>query len=128
MVEPLAMRRDDADGYQPDPDTRRNVALVRQAVELGADILKTDSFENLDEYDQIIEAASGRPVLPRGGSRISDEEILRRTFILMEKGASGIVYGRNIFQHLRPEHMVQACKAMVHQGASVREALAILSG
>ncbi len=128
MVEPLAMQRNDAGGYRPDPDTRRNVALVRQAVELGADILKTDSFEDLDEYDRIIEAASGRPVLPRGGSRISDEEILRRTFILMEKGASGIVYGRNIFQHLRPDRMVQACKAMVHQGASVREALAILSG
>ncbi|HVN82865.1 MAG TPA: aldolase [Terriglobia bacterium] len=127
MVEPLAMHRDDTVGYRPDPDTCRNVALVRQAVELGADILKTDSFEDLDEYGRIIEAASGRPVLPRGGSRVSDEEILRRTFILMEKGASGIVYGRNIFQHPRPERMVKACRAMVHQGATVQEAMAILS-
>ena len=128
MVEPLVMERDDAGGYRPDPDTPRNVALVRQAVELGADILKTDSFENLDEYDRIIEAASGRPVLPRGGSRVSDEEVLRRTFLLMEKGASGIVYGRNIFQSPKPDRMVRACNAMVHQGASAREALAILSG
>ena len=78
------------------------------------------------EYDQIIEAASGHPVLPRGGSRISEEEILKSTFTLMKKGASGIVYGRNIFQHPRPDRMAQACKAVVHQGASVREALAIL--
>lgn len=126
MVEPLVMRLDEQGNYQPEPDIRRNVALVRQAVELGADVVKAESFENLDEYPQIIEAASGRPVLPRGGSRVSDEEVLRRTFVLMQKGASGIVYGRNVFQHPRPECMARACKAIVHRGVPVAEALAIL--
>jgi len=128
MVEPLPMQPQGHGEYRPDPDIHRNVALVRQAVELGADVLKTDSFENLDEFEKIIEAASGRPVLPRGGSRISEEEVLRRTHTMMQKGAAGIVYGRNIFQHPRPELMTQACKAIVHQGVSMGEALAILRG
>jgi DhnA family fructose-bisphosphate aldolase class Ia len=93
---------------------------------LSGDVVKAESFEDLDAYAQIIEAASGRPVLPRGGSRVSDEELLRRTCVLMQKGASGIVYGRNVFQHPRPECVARACKAIVHQGASVAGALAIL--
>jgi class I fructose-bisphosphate aldolase len=127
MVEPLAMLRDSQRGvYQPDSDIRRNAALVRQAVELGADVIKAESFEALDEYYKVIEAASGKPVLPRGGSRISEEEVLRRTFELIRQGAAGIVYGRNIYQHPRPKQMAAACKSIVHAGASVETALAIL--
>jgi fructose-bisphosphate aldolase, class I len=127
MVEPLAMLRDpQKGGYHPDADISRNVALVRQAVELGADIVKAESFEKLDEYYKIIEAASGRPVLPRGGSRIPDREILRRTYVLIQQGASGIVYGRNVFQHPHPVRIAAACKAIVHAGAGVEEALRIL--
>jgi DhnA family fructose-bisphosphate aldolase class Ia len=127
MVEPLVLLPDEKNGgYKPDADIRRNVALVRQAVELGADIIKAESFENLGEYHKIIEAASGRPVLPRGGSRIPDREILRRTHALMKQGAAGIVYGRNVFQHPHPVRMAKACKAIVHRSASVEEALQIL--
>jgi fructose-bisphosphate aldolase, class I len=127
MVEPLVMLRgDQREGYQPDPDIRRNAALVRQAVELGADVIKAESFEVLDEYHTIIEAASGKPVLPRGGSKISERELLRRTHELIRQGASGIVYGRNIYQHPKPKLMAAACKAIVHGGASVEAALAIL--
>ncbi len=127
MVEPLAMRRlEPAGGYRPDAEIGRNVALVRQAVELGADIVKAESFENLEAYHKIIEAASGKPVLPRGGSRIPDREILRRTHELIRQGASGIVYGRNIFQNPRPLLMAKACHAIVHGGASLEEAVRIL--
>jgi class I fructose-bisphosphate aldolase len=128
IVEPLLMIPDEKNRtYKFDPNLSRYAALVRQAVELGADVVKADPSENLDEYDQILQSASGKPVLVRGGSRISDKELLIRTHKLMEKGAAGIVYGRNIYQHAHPERMLRACNAIVHQNVSVLQAEAILA-
>jgi DhnA family fructose-bisphosphate aldolase class Ia len=127
MVEPLVMlpeRR--RGGYKMDPELSRTVSLVRQAVELGADVVKADPCSNLNEYHLVVEAASPKPVLPRGGAQVSDKEILTRTFTLINQGVSGIVYGRNIFQHSYPQRMVRACKAIVHEDANVAQALAIL--
>jgi DhnA family fructose-bisphosphate aldolase class Ia len=95
-------------------------------VELGADVVKADPCSNLNEYYRVVEAASPKPVLPRGGARVSEKEILTRTFTLINQGVSGIVYGRNVFQHSHPQRMVRACKAIVHEGAGVAQALAIL--
>ena len=53
--------------------------LVRQAVELGADIIKADPTDDVSIYHKVVEAASGIPVLVRGGGRVSDQEILERT-------------------------------------------------
>jgi DhnA family fructose-bisphosphate aldolase class Ia len=46
----------------------------------------------------------------------------------MPQGVSGLVYGRNIYQHPRPEKASGACKAIVHDGASLEKAMAILKG
>ena len=93
---------DDKGGYKTNPDIHKTVALARQAVELGADIVKADIAENVHEYHLVVEAASPRPLLPRGGARVPDQEILTRTYTLIQQGASGIVYGRNIYQHPHP--------------------------
>jgi len=126
IVEPLVMIPDGKGGYKTNPDIRKTVALARQAVEFGADVVKADIAENLDEYHLVVEAAAPRPLLPRGGSRVPDQEILTRTYTLLQQGASGVVYGRNIYQHPHPERMVRACQAMVHGGATVAQAMAIL--
>jgi len=41
----------------------------------------------------------------------------------MQQGAAGIVYGRNIIQHPNPPGMTKALMAVVHQGASVQQAM-----
>jgi class I fructose-bisphosphate aldolase len=125
MVEPLAMQPGRG-GYGVDGNVDRIVPLVRQAAELGADVIKADPTDDLDDYHLVIEAAGGRPVLPRGGGRVPDEEVLRRTEALMRQGASGIVYGRNVIQHQDPAAMTQALMAVVHDGASADDALALL--
>jgi DhnA family fructose-bisphosphate aldolase class Ia len=61
-------------------------------------------------------------VLVRGGGRVSDDEILRRTAAIMQEGAAGIVYGRNVVQHDNPGAMTQALMAIVHDGVSAEEA------
>lgn len=127
MVEPLVMRSNQrAGGYAVDGDPNKIVPLVRQAVELGADIIKADPTDDVADFGRVIEAAGGRPVLPRGGGKASEREILERTFRLMQVGASGIVYGRNIIQHENPTGMTRAFMAIVHDGATPQEALEIV--
>jgi DhnA family fructose-bisphosphate aldolase class Ia len=99
------------------------VPLVRQAAELGADVIKADPTDDLNDYHRVVEAAGGRPVLPRGGGRVPDEEVLRRTEALIGQGAAGIVYGRNVIQHPDPAGMTRALMAVVHEGATAEQAL-----
>lgn len=127
MVEPLVMQANTAaGGYQVDGNVTKIVSLVRQAVELGADIIKADPCDNVQDYHRVVEAGGACPVLPRGGGRVADREVLARTKALMEQGASGIVYGRNIIQHENPCGMTRALMAIVHEDASLDAAQDLL--
>jgi len=129
MVEPLVMLpNEEKGGYMVDGDLQKIMPLVRQGVELGADVIKADPCDDVTEYHRVIEVASGIPVLVRGGGRASDEEIVERTVELMKQGAAGIVYGRNVVQHPDPAGMTAALMSVVHNGATAEEALAILKG
>ena len=127
MVEPLAMRPGSA-GYGVDGDPERIRALVRQAAELGADVIKADPTDDLADYPGVIEVAGRVPVLVRGGGRASDEEVLSRTETVISAGAAGIVYGRNVIQHERPSAMTRALMSVVHDGVAPDVALATLGG
>nr|WP_068888385.1 aldolase [Pedobacter panaciterrae] len=123
MVEPLVFRPNtEAGGYMVDGDPQKIIPLVRQGVELGADIIKADPTDDVNDYHRIIEVAGNIPVLVRGGGKASDREILERTYGLMKQGARGIVYGRNVIQHHDPAGMTKALMAIVHNGASPDEA------
>jgi DhnA family fructose-bisphosphate aldolase class Ia len=127
MVEPLVMRDNTvAGGYMVDGDTRKIVALVRQARELGADLIKADPSDDLDEYHRVVEVAGDVPVLVRGGGKVDDAELLRRTAAVLAQGARGIVYGRNIIQHRDPAGITRALMAMLHEDASPEKALSLV--
>ncbi len=128
MIEPLVMQDNArAGGYMVDGDIDKILALVRQAVELGADVIKADPCDNVEEYHRVIEIAQGVPVLVRGGGKVPDEEILDRTAVLMAQGARGIVYGRNVIHHSDPAGMTRALMAVVHDGVTVSQALDMIS-
>jgi class I fructose-bisphosphate aldolase len=127
MVEPLVMLPNEQNGgYMVDGDMNKIRPLVRQAVELGADVIKADPCDRVDEYHRVIEVAGDVPVLVRGGGRANDGELISRTVELMKQGASGIVYGRNVVQHPNPIGMTKALMAIVHHGASEEQALSFL--
>jgi len=125
MVEPLAMRRGRG-GYGVHGELEAIRPLVRQAVELGADIVKADPTDDIDLYHHVVETAGTVPVLVRGGGRVPDAEILSRTAAVLERGARGIVYGRNVIQHENPAAMTRALMSVVHDGVGPEEAAATL--
>lgn len=127
MIEPLVFRPNaEAGGYMVDGDLEKIMPLVRQGVELGADIIKADPTDDVGVYHRVVEIAGRIPVLVRGGGKAPDAEILERTEQLIKQGAAGIVYGRNVIQHANPRGMTQALMAIVHDGATAEEAGALL--
>jgi fructose-bisphosphate aldolase, class I len=115
MIEPLVFKPNElAGGYTVDGDPEKIIPLVRQAVELGADIIKADPTNAIADYRQVVETAGSIPVLVRGGGKATDEEIISRTRHLMEQGVAGIVYGRNVIQHPSPAEIIKKLSAIVH--------------
>lgn len=128
MIEPLVFQSNaKAGGYMVDGDPHKIIPLVRQAVELGADIIKADPTDDVSIYHKVVETAGGIPVLVRGGGRVSDEVILQRTADLIAQGARGIVYGRNIIQHPNPAAMTRALMAVLHENATPAQAAKLLA-
>lgn len=127
MIEPLVFRPNhEAGGYMVDGNFKLIAPMVRQAVELGADLIKADPTDDVEEYHKIVELAGDVPVLVRGGGRAPDAELLEKTYRLMQQGTKGIVYGRNVVQHANPGGMTSALMAIVHDNATPEEAMRFL--
>jgi len=99
---------------------------ARVADELGADIVKLnvpkfrdprnedspapyqklyEEWKELDEneayrlaVEKVVASAGKTMVLFSGGSRISDEDLLLKAHICMKAGATGLIFGRNMWQ------------------------------
>ena len=123
MIEPLVFQPNQkSGGYMVDGDLEKILPLVRQAVELGADIIKADPTDDVTVYNKVVTIAGKIPVLVRGGGKAPDKEILERTEKLIQQGTAGIVYGRNIIQHADPAGMTRALMAIVHEGVTAAAA------
>ena len=122
MIEPLVMRpHSEKGGYMVDGDTEKIVTLVRLAREMGADIIKADPTDDTSMFHRVVEAARC-PVLVRGGGREDLKQVFARSRELLNQGAVGMVYGRNVYQHKNPGAVVRALMAMIHDGASADDA------
>ena len=77
-------------------DIHHIIHTVRIATELGADIVKIP-FPNDELALQYIVKNSMVPIVVAGGGEIlRDEELCNKTKLIMENGAKGVCYGRNI--------------------------------
>src|SRR3954447_4631042 len=125
MVEPVPMAPNQA-GYDVHRDAERLRGLVRQATELGADLIKCDPLPDAGDFARVVRNARV-PVLVRGGGRITDAELMEITESVLGAGALGLVYGRNVVQHDDPTAMTRALIALVHQRSTADAALAQLA-
>ena len=90
---------------------------ARVAMELGADVVKvnlpeldlekaqqtprpynTAIFDEEEAVRRVVRAAGRTPVLVSGGSRIDEEDVLAKARLSVRAGATGIIFGRNVWQ------------------------------
>ena len=99
---------------------------ARVGDEMGADIVKVSYTGSEESFREVVEGCS-IPVVIAGGEKMnSDREILEMVKGAIRAGGAGISIGRNVFQHNDPKKMVMAMSSIVHDDASVDEALEML--
>jgi predicted phospho-2-dehydro-3-deoxyheptonate aldolase len=96
---------------------------ARVGAELGADIVKVPYTGSVDSFAEVVQGCPV-PVVIAGGEKMdSDEDIFKMVEGALKADAAGLSIGRNAFQHKTPEKMVAALCKMVHEGATVQEAI-----
>ena len=142
MLEQLGMVADQCDDYQipfiammyprgenvKDPSDPEVVAHVaRVGAESGADIVKTVYTGDVKSFREVVRKCPV-PVVLAGGAKVkTDAEILKLADDVMEAGAMGVTFGRNVFQHRDPTLIVKALRRIVIERSSVEEALEVMS-
>ena len=109
----------------PDPmDADAMASASRIAFELGADVIKTYYTGSPEGFAKVTEGCPV-PVLIAGGVKMDTlDDVLVVVHSAMQSGGRGVVFGRNIWQDPDPTRVMRALRAIIHDGASVRDALA----
>jgi DhnA family fructose-bisphosphate aldolase class Ia len=118
-------------GEQVPPDevfTPQRVGYAsRLAMELGVDVVKTFYTGSAESFARVVEMAAPALVVAAGGPRLeTDRDVLEMAHGVVQAGAAGITFGRNVWQSRDPAALVGALKAVVHQGASPQAAFDLL--
>jgi DhnA family fructose-bisphosphate aldolase class Ia len=113
-------------GWTGGPEMRTPEILsagARVGVEAGADFIKTFSTADPSQF-HVIADNSPVPVVVLGGEKAgSDRELLQTVKAMMDNGAAGVAMGRNLWGHPDPGRITAALAAIIHENASVDEAL-----
>ena len=88
----LEMKTNNNDEY-----TRLIAHACRIAVEVGADLIKTNYTGNTESFKRVIYSAGDVPVVIAGGSMVSEEDAILNVVGAMDAGAAGVCLGRNFF-------------------------------
>jgi class I fructose-bisphosphate aldolase len=99
----------------------------RMAMELGVDIVKTFYTGSADTFARVVEMASPALVVAAGGPRLeTDADVLRMAYDVVQAGAAGITFGRNIWQSENPAAIIRALKHILHHDGTVEQGLEML--
>lgn len=106
-------------------DARYLALACRIAAELGAKFVKT---YYCDDFQKVADSCPV-PLVVAGGKKLETErDVMQLVSDSVANGAVGVDMGRNIWQHDHPVAMIKAVRAIVHEGATVNEALQIFEG
>lgn len=94
---------------------------ARTASELGADMVKVNfphpqkrtgapaqydsEFTNQQAIDAVVRSANRTLLLVSGGERAGDEDMLTKAHASIQAGATGLIFGRNVWQRERVESL-----------------------
>jgi fructose-bisphosphate aldolase/2-amino-3,7-dideoxy-D-threo-hept-6-ulosonate synthase len=99
---------------------------ARLGAELGADVIKTNYTGDIESFREVVRGCPVPVIIAGGPKAETTREVLEMVHNSLKAGGAGLSIGRNVFQHENPTKMVNALSALVHQGASVDQALKIL--
>jgi len=110
------------DGY--DPEIVSHCARVGE--ELGADIVKVNYTGDMDSFHKVVEACC-IPVVIAGGPKLdNDRDLIQMVHDSVQAGGAGLSIGRNVFQADNRMRLVQALNKVVHEDATVEDAMNML--
>jgi putative autoinducer-2 (AI-2) aldolase len=89
---------------------------------MGADLVKTYWCE---EFEKVVEGCPVPVVMAGGPKTDTTREVFEFVHDGMQRGAVGINLGRNVWQSDHPVAVAKGLRAIVHDDASVDEAVEI---
>ncbi len=105
-------------------DAKYLALACRVSAEIGVQIVKTYYCENFSKV------VNGTPVplVVAGGPKLNTvDDVLNLVYNAIQDGAVGVDMGRNIWQNDHPVAMINAIRSIVHEDATVKEALQVFS-
>lgn len=105
-------------------DAKYLALSCRLAAEIGAKVVKTYYCEN---FKKVVDG-SPVPLVVAGGPKLNTEEdVFNLVYNAIQEGAVGVDMGRNIWQNDNPIAVIKAIRAIVHENATVKEAISIFN-
>jgi class I fructose-bisphosphate aldolase len=115
-------------GLKNDTAPKTIAYAARQALELGADMVKVKSPGSAEAMEWTTTVAGEMPVVMSGGSKTDDLSFLQSVEAAMDGGARGLAVGRNVFQREEPQRILDALGAVIFEGESAERALEAAGG
>ena len=84
-------------------------------MELGADVIKTQYTGSPETFEKVVEATRPVPVFIAGGPLCSEPAALSAARGAIAAGASGVSFGRNVFERDDPARMLRLLHSAVHE-------------
>jgi len=109
-------------GKEMTRDAKYMRLATRICAELGASYVKT---YYVAEGFETVTASCPVPIVIAGGKKLPELEALEMAYNAIQKGASGVDMGRNIFQAEAPIAMIQTVRKVVRENMSPAEAYEI---
>ena len=104
--------------------TAESVSIAaRVGAELGSDWMKIPYAEG---FGQVVDGCYVPVVILGGAKKGSERVMLENIKGALDVGAVGVAIGRNIFQAEDPQAMTAAVAALIHDDASIDEAMELL--
>jgi fructose-bisphosphate aldolase/2-amino-3,7-dideoxy-D-threo-hept-6-ulosonate synthase len=122
----LAMMYPRGEKIKSEHDPEAVALAARLGAELGADIVKTNYTGDKDSFQRVVDSCP-IPVIIAGGPKMeTSQQVLKMVYDSLSVGCRGISIGRNVFQHEHPNKMCEALSLIIHNKATVEEALKLL--
>ncbi len=107
-------------------DLENTKHAARVGAELGADIVKCVYTGTVETFAEVVQGCPVPVVIAGGPKMESDEDIFKMVDGALKAGGAGLSIGRNAFQHKKPEKIVATLCKMVHEAATVEQAMDIM--